>query len=279
MDKQVILHKLQKYQTKLRSNPSNYIYQQKVTYYGHMSGGGEVGSLKVQIIYRHMLQILTTQEKFIKNILKNAQNASIGSYAILAGKDGLENILFDVSYDLIESNKYSYINPFEHLYMNIPYKYYYIYSFDAFIGGNISYLDDETYKGYKKYVIDLNKFYDEVKEVHINISNGFTLLYKKESKVVQKQRPYQPGDILYQSPIKVKDVKERPRKPSKLIQDTITLLLSQLNNQEYPRQITTYPPDIQQKLDARLASLQQAAKPKELPVRNQLSTTELFSGR
>jgi hypothetical protein len=39
MDKQLILHKLQKYQTKLRNNPTNYIYQQKVTHYGHMIGG------------------------------------------------------------------------------------------------------------------------------------------------------------------------------------------------------------------------------------------------
>ena len=39
MDKQVISYKLQKYQTKLRSNPSNNVYQQKVTQYGKMVGG------------------------------------------------------------------------------------------------------------------------------------------------------------------------------------------------------------------------------------------------
>ncbi len=39
MEKEVILYKLQKYQTKLNNNPNNIIYQQKVTYYGSMIGG------------------------------------------------------------------------------------------------------------------------------------------------------------------------------------------------------------------------------------------------
>jgi hypothetical protein len=42
MDNEVNLHKLQKYRLKLRSNPSNYVYQQKVTYYGNMMGGENI---------------------------------------------------------------------------------------------------------------------------------------------------------------------------------------------------------------------------------------------
>jgi hypothetical protein len=110
MDKQVILHKLQKYQTKLRSNPTNYIYQTKVTQYKHMIGGGGGWRMIEGPINKTGKNFIYQQTKFQNNnkqyiqVIMTIPSILLASNLSSEEKLKLEGMLNKPNYHIIVNN-------------------------------------------------------------------------------------------------------------------------------------------------------------------------------
>jgi hypothetical protein len=239
MDKQVILHKLQKYQTKLRNNPSNYVYQQKVTQYEHMIGGG--------------------------------------------GTPWRTNNMVEYTYrDVFGDRKFLYSKTTYQITVDIP-----------STGGKYSQLilkNNDVLKAY-------NENYYKLLRIELDTQNNITLiLYGKDinnnyniikCNALDESVPYSLLRIL------TTDNKSTDKSPYSLFTinknpDYTTVKNYITNVQQKIREISEsgqYKLPTRERIDTRLgledrkASLVKAATPQILPVRNQLSTNDLFSGK
>jgi hypothetical protein len=183
MDKQVISYKLQKYQQKLRNNPTNYIYQQKYSYYGNMAGGTKEGFFTrlfrksppasapapapapapisgmkivkkkdIEYIYKLIKGIAKMQREILKPIKDNKA-------------DNYKEILNNV---IDEKNDYSTINYLKRNYLTTITHFNYICRINNDIHGK-----PNTNYNTKEYVNKLKTLSGIIEEVHRNIQNGF----------------------------------------------------------------------------------------------------------
>jgi hypothetical protein len=133
MDKQMILHKLNKYKLKLESQPNNIIYQNKVTHYGNMVGGMSwerndnnkhtktINKNDKKIIYEYNIETKTLNKK----IYNGTTNELIDETNFMKDTKFKKKLNNQIRYYNIESIEHNFIKNYNnsiylyHLYITV----------------------------------------------------------------------------------------------------------------------------------------------------------------
>ncbi len=167
MNNNLIVYKLEKYQIKLRNNPSNYIYQNKVKHYREMIGGGVIiNELTVLDIYSKILEIYLLQKE-IYNVISESNYL-------------LDISIANIKYDIYVIENTTYADDIGNAYRNIPNLYdKYTNHHKHFMYNDAIRLNKLTSDKKETYLNKINELCPILEEVANNIKNGFTIKLSK----------------------------------------------------------------------------------------------------